>query len=229
MTDNTSTRYPRIPESSWWAIRRNLKQSVPNRIDTLYVASKLNVSEVSARSNVLTALRLMGLVDGENKPTSRALRWRDDSHYKDVCEEIMSEVYDSDLLEAFPGPVLERAGLERWFALRAGVGQSASKQMAALYSLLSAGDPSGQEGPSSKSATSLRPVTSQREIRPASAAKGRNSVKVTEVTPEPKGGIAPSPTLHLDIQIHISPEASADQIDRIFKSMAEHLYQRSAE
>jgi glycine cleavage system regulatory protein len=32
------------------------------------------------------------------------------------------------------------------------------------------------------------------------------------------------PALHIDIQIHISPEASADQIDQIFASMAKHLY-----
>jgi hypothetical protein len=33
-----------------------------------------------------------------------------------------------------------------------------------------------------------------------------------------------SPSVHIDIQIHISPEASGDQIDQIFKSMAKHLY-----
>jgi hypothetical protein len=33
-----------------------------------------------------------------------------------------------------------------------------------------------------------------------------------------------SPSVHIDIQIHISAEASADQIDQIFKSMAKHLY-----
>jgi len=31
------------------------------------------------------------------------------------------------------------------------------------------------------------------------------------------------PSLHIDIQIHISPEASAEQIDQIFASMAKHL------
>jgi hypothetical protein len=33
-----------------------------------------------------------------------------------------------------------------------------------------------------------------------------------------------SPSVHIDIQIHIAPEASVDQIDQIFKSMAKHLY-----
>ena len=32
------------------------------------------------------------------------------------------------------------------------------------------------------------------------------------------------PTLHIDIQIHVSPEASAEQIDKIFESMAKHIY-----
>jgi hypothetical protein len=35
------------------------------------------------------------------------------------------------------------------------------------------------------------------------------------------------PTLHIDIQIHIAADASTDQIDQIFASMAKHLYSRS--
>ena len=33
-----------------------------------------------------------------------------------------------------------------------------------------------------------------------------------------------APSLHIDIQVHISPEASADQIEQVFASMAKHLY-----
>lgn len=32
------------------------------------------------------------------------------------------------------------------------------------------------------------------------------------------------PSLHIDIQVHISPEATPEQIDKIFESMARHLY-----
>ena len=32
-----------------------------------------------------------------------------------------------------------------------------------------------------------------------------------------------NPNLHIDIQIHISPESNAEQIDKIFESMAKHL------
>lgn len=33
-----------------------------------------------------------------------------------------------------------------------------------------------------------------------------------------------SPSVHIDIQVHIAPDSSADQIDQIFASMARHLY-----
>jgi hypothetical protein len=50
------------------------------------------------------------------------------------------------------------------------------------------------------------------------------------VVSQPPGVNAPSvqgrngPSVHIDVQIHISPEANADQIEQIFKSMAKHLY-----
>ena len=34
-----------------------------------------------------------------------------------------------------------------------------------------------------------------------------------------------SPTIHIDVQVHISPDAEATQIDEIFASMAKHLFQ----
>jgi hypothetical protein len=37
------------------------------------------------------------------------------------------------------------------------------------------------------------------------------------------------PALHIDIQIHISPESTSEQIEKIFESMAKHLYGRKDE
>ena len=50
-----------------------------------------------------------------------------------------------------------------------------------------------------------------------------------EITPSTegngKGSLASNqPGLHIDIQVHIDPTSSADQIDQIFASMAKHLY-----
>jgi hypothetical protein len=44
------------------------------------------------------------------------------------------------------------------------------------------------------------------------------------LVPSGAGRDALGPALHIDIQVHISPEASPDQIDKIFASMAKHLY-----
>ena len=33
-----------------------------------------------------------------------------------------------------------------------------------------------------------------------------------------------TPAMHIDVQVHISPQASPEQIDAIFASMARHLY-----
>jgi len=38
--------------------------------------------------------------------------------------------------------------------------------------------------------------------------------------------VPPEPTLHVDVNIHIDPAASAEQIDQVFASMARHLYGR---
>lgn len=40
--------------------------------------------------------------------------------------------------------------------------------------------------------------------------------------PQRAGGAAPN--LHIDVQVHISADASVEQIDQIFASMAKHLY-----
>lgn len=37
------------------------------------------------------------------------------------------------------------------------------------------------------------------------------------------------PEVHIDIQIHISPESTTEQIDKIFESMAKHLYGRKGD
>jgi hypothetical protein len=45
-------------------------------------------------------------------------------------------------------------------------------------------------------------------------------------TQPPGSAVRGGPEVHIDIQIHISPESTAQQIDKIFESMAKHLYGR---
>ncbi len=48
------------------------------------------------------------------------------------------------------------------------------------------------------------------------------------VTP-PQPIESPTPTLHIDFQVHIAADAPPEQIDQIFESMAKHLYGKVTE
>lgn len=51
----------------------------------------------------------------------------------------------------------------------------------------------------------------------------------TKAPQTPHVPTAGGPEVHIDIQIHISPESTAQQIDKIFESMAKHLYGRKGD
>jgi hypothetical protein len=73
-----------------------------------------------------------------------------------------------------------------------------------------------------KNPSAWKPSTRQRATRVAAAAPSAKR------TSKPKGLAEPQttdqPSVHIDFQIHISPEASPEQIDQIFASMRRHLY-----
>ena len=52
------------------------------------------------------------------------------------------------------------------------------------------------------------------------------SISTPTQAQKPTTDTIPSPSVHIDIQIHIDSSAAADQIDQIFASMARHLYNR---
>jgi hypothetical protein len=68
-----------------------------------------------------------------------------------------------------------------------------------------------------KNPSSWRPGRQERKKTPKSAVSAKTHEK-----PEGKG-IIQAP-IHIDFQIHISPEATPEQIDHIFDSMRRHLY-----
>ena len=49
------------------------------------------------------------------------------------------------------------------------------------------------------------------------------------LVPQPTQIESPAPALHIDIQVHISSDAPPEQIDKIFESMAKHIYSKEAE
>ena len=228
--------YPVINAVRWWTVRKSFKRTIPDTVTSGYLSSILNVSPDSAQ-NIISPLKRVGLIDNDGTPTDLAKRWRDDEQYASVCEEIRKAIYPSELLAAFPDADVPREKVERWFANKTGFGTSQVSSMAFFYLLLTEADPTKQDtltspakSPQSAKTRPSRTKTPPLRINKADKETSNGAAATTTIEPEEKpnhsrvnlNGFAPS--LHIDIQIHIAPDASADQIDQIFASMNKHLY-----
>lgn len=142
---------------------------------------------------------------------------------------MFEEVYPSNLRDAFPPPHPDYEGVKAWFSRNAKVGSSTAGAMASLYLVVAEGDISGE----SRTAAKTKPTS--RNAQPLRAAsRAPKAPKRTEererVDAKRSGGSSGDfelPAVHIDVQIHIAADASAEQIDALFESMAKHLYQRS--
>lgn len=229
----TATTYPKISRKLWWLLRDRFKKTIPSAVTPTLVTSLAQMADASARANVISPLRELGLLDEDNKPTELASRWRHDDDYAAVCHEIRQKTYPSELIEAYPAPdANQKQSIQSWFMKAGNVGEVAARMYAETYLLLSQADPTKKE----EKASSAAPA---RAAKAKSTMKTKTSAKLAPVTsktilppeqvkqevPEPPAHSSHPriPAIHIDVQVHISPDTSAEQIDRIFESMAKHL------
>jgi len=188
-----------------------------------YLALALKTTETSARGNILPYLRAIGLIDHDGKPLELARAWRDDRQYGEVCDQIRASVYPEELIAVAPQPQEDRDAVARWFGNKTGLGRSAVNRMVAFYLLLSEGDVSKRP-----TKTSRKPDAGKKRkaVSPALAGRGskaEGSASPSKPKPTEKHGL---PGVHINIEIHISSDASPDQIDKIFESMSKHIYSK---
>ncbi len=221
MASDKDKGYPKIAKSNWFGLRDKLKQRVPTELSPSYVASVMGMAEVSAKSNVITPLKAVGIINEDGKPSELAYEWRDDSKYGEVCRHIIQNQYPQELQDLFNGPSATLEDLTSWFMRSAKVGEPAAKMYARTYLMFLDADPSKaeetQKQPKPKEGSPKR-ATSKRATRASlSDQVGGDKGKSTSAE-EPY-----APRLYIDVQIHISPDSSAEQIERIFEAMAMHL------
>lgn len=230
-----STNFPTLPAKHWWALRERLKRSVPPVMTPEYLETAIGSTERVAK-DMMPQLKVLGLISDDCRPTERTEDWRHDESYAQACAEIRDDVYPEDLLHAVPDPAQEPAAAERWFARKKKVGTNVAGKMARVYQLVVEADPA--KAPDAAVSTTPRKATDRPTKRQNAVAEKVEDPKSTATPPVSQpggtGGVPPaptstSPTLHIDIQIHIASDASATQIDQIFASMAKHLYSRGAE
>lgn len=217
--------YPKISKKSWFLVRDRLKQSIPNAITPTIITSLAPMAEASARSNVINPLRDLGLIDSNGKPTELAQRWRHDDDYTAVCHEIRNNIYPLDLIEAFPdGDSSKRALIKKWFMKAGNVGSVAAEMYSGTYILLSHADLTRPEEKATAKAAPRKSPPQARIVKPAPAVEHAQASAVSTHQPPPEqSGHRRLPAIHIDVQVHISPDTSPEQIDRIFESMGKHL------
>lgn len=235
MAEATKKSYPMLPVGHWWTLRKRFKQSIPGVVTEGYLSTVLKMAAQSARANVLPFLKTLGIIDDEGKTTERAREWRDDSRYAGVCKEILKQVYPQELLDTVnDSSQVDEA--QRWFARDAGVGEGAARRMATLYVLLLEADVSKtpdekaeRARPERKSpASASRPDFARREAAPREPAAPASAAPPPAIAPSHMSSPSHLPGININLEIHISADATSDQIDAIFASMAKHIYNKTA-
>ncbi len=220
--------YPMISEKSWWQIRNQFKKTIPSVVNVSYLKSLLSLNSDQSARNILAPLKQMGIIDVEGKPQPRATDWRSDAKYSDVCSIMVSEIYPQELLDLFPDTHINNVTAKSWFMDTCSLGDNAAAKIASTFSLLKSGQVKSDLD-ITKSTVPPKKSKPKGNDFPEKAVPLENisspSLNVdTPIAPSPSSAM---PSVHIDLQIHISPDASPDQIDSIFARMAKHLYGRS--
>lgn len=159
-------------------------------------------------SGLLPVLRYIGFIDQSGAPTSIWKNYRGSDHKK-VLASAMREGY-AELFAVYPDANARSAPeLEHVVSTSTNAGKQAiTKTVRTFQNLCKKADFSASGGGAAPDKPQP-PAASPANVAAAGA-----------------GSTQASPSLHIDIQVHISPDATSDQIEKIFESMAKHLYKQ---
>ena len=220
MAENGKNRFPQIPATVWWGVRAILSRTPNAVLDERFLGIQLKVQEAAARQYI-AELTAVGILNDEKKATPLALEWRIDGTYSSAVEKLVKKIYPQALLDLAPHGEGDRQKATNFF-MREGLGQGAAGNKAATYFMI--GSPTPNESPvrsqeksapkSTRSTQRVRPAGGQFSENPPRSLSGRESAD----------GIP----LNVNVQIHISADATSDQIESIFSAMRRYLYDKTA-
>lgn len=182
---------------------------IPSKANTKWLQS---IGFTSSNDHSLrSVLKFIDFIDSNNTPTEYWKKYRGANH-KQILGEAIEKSY-SELFEIYED-AHERSDseLENFFRTRTTSGEQVIKAMVATFKALC----SEAEFKGTKSLKAKKPNKSEQQKDQKSSANIKNQLT--------NSFSSNSPSVHIDIQIHISPESTSEQIDNIFASMAKHLY-----
>ncbi|WP_264631213.1 DUF5343 domain-containing protein [Microbacterium hydrothermale] len=234
MADSASgtKSYPYISANVWNELRLRFQKSLPAKVTPSYLQTALGFNTEKAARNLLPQLKTVGLIDADGVPTDLAKAFRMDADYPDAAKTIVASMYPDELRDLFPGPTENSTEVTNWFMRETGGGQASAGTQARFYLALISGElPSAERAKSNTNGDAPPKPRAARAKAPSSKPSAPTAAPSTKPTDEvhanqdaPSRGRRGGPNLHIDVQVHISADASSDQIDAVFASMAKHLY-----
>lgn len=211
--------FPQIPRPVWYGVRTMFNKSLSRKLDENSLAASLDVQPSAARQ-YLVELKRVGLLTDDGAATDLAGKWRQDDLYAEATEEILRTAYPSSLVDLAPAGSADRAVVERWFKNQ-GLGEGTAKNKAATYLMIANGgiafEPPVSSGESQRKPRLRAPKSNE-------GSKG-SSADVGETKGAGKPAVAMDVMpLNVNVQIHISADASSDQIEAIFSAMRNYLH-----
>lgn len=157
---------------------------------------------------LISVLKQIGFVDTASTPTEKWNKFRGHNSKK-VLGQAIREGY-ADLYAIYPdADKRSRAELENVFTTSTKAGKEVVSKLVSTFRSL-ADEAVFEDEAATPDPTVLKESTLHAPLTSKALPAARTS--------------AAGPSLHIDIQIHISAESGPDQIEQIFASMAKHLY-----
>lgn len=213
---------PRITAKNWWGIRKKLKSTMPKVISKSFVSAAMGIGEAAAQGNVISQMLLLGLLDENGAPTNLANEWRNDDTYASACKKMRENAYPQELRDLAPDMDTDKATVKNWIGSHLMVGEESARQSASVYMLLLEADPTKQSE-ISKNTSAPKNSAAPAKKKSTKATPKKEEQEGEENDTKKKIKTSFDQSMNINIQIHISSDTSADQIDKIFSSMAKHL------
>lgn len=156
-------------------------------------------------------LQQIQFVNESNTPTDRWTNFRG-ANYRQVLANAIMDGY-AELFNTYPDAYARsNEELESFFSTKSTAGKQVISKTVSTF----------------KALCELADFSSLANSAPVSFGNTRkaNEILATPLQQDQSGqeSLPFSPKLHIDIQIHISPDATPQQIEQIFESMAKHIY-----
>jgi len=161
--------------------------------------------------SLIPILKYVGFIDASNVPTETWAQYRGAKH-RQILGHAIREGY-AELYAIYPNAHDQSVSdLENVFSTSSKGGKQVISKLVSTF-----------RGLAEQADFTNLPESSSSVEAPATHAP------IAQAAPQPPSSNSPesaNPSLHIDLQIHISPESSPEQIDQIFASMSKHLYNK---